>query len=65
MLGLLGIIAVVLIIYAGFLWMTARGESAQVDKAKDILKNALIGLIIITMAYGITAFVLNAIKTAV
>ena len=35
------------------------------ELAKDILKNAIIGLIIITMAYGITTFVLNAIKTAV
>jgi len=64
LLGLLGIIFVVLMVYAGFLWMTARGESDQVDKAKDIIRQAIIGLIIIMLAYAITGFVVNAIVTA-
>lgn len=61
LLGLLGVIAVILIIYAGILWMTAQGEEDKVEKAKDILKQAVIGLIIIFLAYGITTFVINAI----
>ena len=37
--------------------MTARGNDAQIKKAKDLLMNAIIGLVIITAAYSLTAFV--------
>ena len=63
-LGLLGIIFVVLMVYAGFLWMTARGEEEPVSKAKDIIKQSIIGVIIIFLAYAITGFVINAIVRA-
>jgi len=63
-LALLGIIIVVLMVYGGFLWMTAGGNTAQVDKAKQILINATIGLIITMAAYSIAYFVVNAITTA-
>lgn len=59
--GLLGVILVVLVIYAGFLWMTASGNADQVKKAKGILINAVIGIIIIMAAYAITDFVLKAV----
>lgn len=62
-LGFLGIIAVVLIIYAGFLWMTAGGDSDKVDKAKDYIKNAVMGIVIILAAYIITSFVLEQVGT--
>jgi len=58
-LGLLGIIFLVLIIYAGYNWMTAQGEEEKVTKAKDTITRAIIGLIIITAAYSITYFVFN------
>ncbi len=58
-LSFLGVIFLVLTIYAGFLWMTARGNDTQVAKAKEMLTNAVIGLVIITAAYSITAFVGN------
>ena len=61
--GLLGMVLVVLIIYAGFLWMTAQGNEEQVSKAKDILKNAVIGMIIMFAAWAITDFVINAVLT--
>lgn len=56
-LTLVGIIFLVLMVYAGYLWMTARGESDQVDKAKKIIIGTIIGLIIVLSAYAITAFV--------
>lgn len=56
-LGLLGIIFIVLIIYAGFNWMTARGDEEKVTLAKETLTRAVIGLIIIVAAYSITYFV--------
>lgn len=58
-LGLLGIIFLVLIIYAGYNWMTAQGEEEKVIKAKDTLTRAIIGLIIIVAAYSITYFVFS------
>lgn len=58
LLTILGIMFVGFTIYAGFLWMTAKGEQSQVQKARDILSNSLIGLIIVVGAYAITYFVL-------
>jgi preprotein translocase subunit SecG len=52
-LGFLGVIFLILILYAGFLWMTAQGNSDNVDKAKKLMQNAIIGLILIIAAYGI------------
>ncbi len=58
-LSFLGIIAVVLIIFAGFQWMTAGGNEEQIKKAKGLLKNAVIGLVIILMAWSITYFIMT------
>jgi hypothetical protein len=52
-LGFLGIIFVCLIIYAGFTWMTAQGDESKVEKAKNIIKNCIIGLIVLTSAWAI------------
>ncbi len=57
-LGFLGIVFLVLLLYAGFLWMTAQGEPKSVDKAKEMLKQSVIGLIIIVAAFAISNFVL-------
>lgn len=58
-LGLIGIILVVLLLYAGFLWLTAGGNEEQITTAKAIIKNAVIGLAIILSAYAIVAFILK------
>lgn len=58
-LGLIGIILVVLLLYAGYLWMTAGGNEEQIVQSKNIIKNAVIGLAIILSAYSIVAFVLK------
>ena len=60
-LGLLGIVLVVIIIYSGYLWMMAQGNAAQVDKAKAMISQAVIGMIILMAAYAISQFVLDAI----
>jgi hypothetical protein len=46
-------------IYAGILWMTAQGNDQQVTKAKTLMINSVIGIIIVFAAYAITAFVGN------
>lgn len=59
LLGLLGVIFLVLTIYAGVLWMTAGGNTDNVKKAKQILGNAVIGLILTVTSYAITYFVIG------
>lgn len=60
-LGFLGVLAVVLILYGGFRWMTAAGDSDKVDSAKKLLVNAVVGLLIILSAFAIATFVLRAL----
>ena len=62
-LGILGIIFVLLVIYAGILYMTASGDDTKVKKAKTLLTEAIIGIIIIVAAYSISAFVIGQITT--
>ena len=57
-LSLVGILFLALMVYAGYLWMTARGEDAQIDKAKKIVRSAIVGIVIAVGAYSITAFVI-------
>jgi heme/copper-type cytochrome/quinol oxidase subunit 2 len=63
-LGLLGVIFVVLLIFAGFQWMTAEGNEEKVEKAKSTITRAIIGLAIVIAAYAITYFVFNALNDA-
>lgn len=63
-LGFLGLIAISLIIYAGWLWMTAAGEEEKIEKAKKILISAVIGLIIILSAFAIASFILSRLLGA-
>ena len=58
-LGLLGIIFLIIIIFAGYRWMTASGNEESVQKAQDAIKRAIIGLIVVILAYAITAFIFN------
>ncbi len=60
-LSLLGVIFMVLMIYGGYNWMTAAGDEAKIDKAKDTIRAAIIGLIIVIAAYGISVFVISRI----
>ncbi len=63
-LGFLGIIFIVLIIWAGYNWMTASGNEEKVTKAKKSLYQAVIGLLITLSAYAITYFVFTALDSA-
>ncbi|MBU4315146.1 IPT/TIG domain-containing protein [Patescibacteria group bacterium] len=63
-LTVLGIIAVVIVLYGGFVWMTAGGDPDKVKKAKDILINGGIGLGIFLLSWAITSFVLSALLGA-
>ena len=55
-LSFLGVIFLVLMIYGGYTWMMAGGNEQQVSKARSIIINSIIGLIIIMAAWAITYF---------
>lgn len=63
-LGFLGIIAVIIILFGGFKWMTAGGNDEKVGEAKKLIIAGIIGLAIILSAYAITTFVLSSLITA-
>lgn len=63
--GILGVITLVLIIYAGFIWMTSQGKPDVINKAKKIIINAVIGLLIIILAAAITEFIFRQINKAI
>ncbi|MFA7654278.1 MAG: hypothetical protein WCX97_04555 [Candidatus Magasanikbacteria bacterium] len=56
-LALVGMIFLILMVYAGMLWMTAGGAEEKIEKAQSIVTMAVIGVAIIMAAYAITAFV--------
>jgi len=55
-LSFLGAIFLALMIFAGFQYMTAAGNEEKTKKAVDLLRDAIIGLIIILMAWAITRY---------
>lgn len=61
LLSFLGIVFMLLIVAGGFMWMTARGNDAQVKKALGLITTAVVGLIIIMSAYAITTFIADNI----
>ena len=63
-LGLLGIIMLSMILYAGFLWMTSGGDSEKVERAKLMIRNAIIGLVIILSSWGIATFIIRSLLDA-
>jgi len=60
----LGLIAVVLILLAGFKWMTAGGNEDKVGEAKKLMGAGVIGLVIILSAWGIATFILKELVGA-
>lgn len=64
-LGIMGTVLLVIIIYAGFLWMTAGGNEEQIETAKKWIKNAVIGLAIILASYAITYFIITRLMGAI
>lgn len=51
-LSLVGVVFISFLLYGGFLWMTDQGSEEQVGKAKNIIRNAIIGLVITVSAFA-------------
>lgn len=63
-LSLIGAIFFVLMFYAGYLWMTAHGQTDQVEKAKKIIAAAVIGMIVTLGAYAVSYLVVSNLEKA-
>ncbi len=63
-LGVLGVIVVGMIVYAGFLIVTAAGNEEQVGRGKKILVNSVIGVLLIFSSYAIASFIIKRIGGA-
>ena len=61
--GLGGLVAVFFIIQAGYLYMTSSGKPDQMEQAKDVLKKAILGLVIILAAITLTTILTSAYGT--
>ncbi len=57
--GFLGVVLLGYILYAGFLWMTAAGDAKKVETARDTIRNAIIGLVIMASSFAIVTFIMR------
>lgn len=57
--GIIGLLAVIMIIIGGFQYTTSAGDSGKVTKAKNTIMYGVIGLVIALLAYAIVNFVLK------
>lgn len=64
-LGFLATIFLILVIMSGYWLVTARGNDQKTEKAMSTLRRAVIGFIVVIMAYGISWLVGNLVKTSV
>ena len=59
--GVIGFIAVVVIIYGGFMYTTSAGDSNKVTKAKNAIMYGIIGLVVAMLAFAIVNFVIGGL----
>lgn len=59
-LGFLGLLAVVMVIYGGFLYVSSAGNEENVNKAKKILLYAVVGIIVIIVSFALVNSLLTA-----
>lgn len=60
-LGFLGIVAVIMVIYGGILYVTAAGNQENIDKGKKIIMYAVVGIVIILLAFALVNTLLSGL----
>jgi hypothetical protein len=65
LLGIFGALFLVLIMWGGVQYMFAQGDAEKIKKAQATLKNAILGMVIVTASYAIATYVLDALTQAV
>lgn len=63
-LAFVGVIFVLIMIYGGWLWGSARGNEEQVKEAERLIRNAVLGAIVTFATFALSRFVINAINTS-
>ncbi|OGY86202.1 MAG: hypothetical protein A2233_01045 [Candidatus Kerfeldbacteria bacterium RIFOXYA2_FULL_38_24] len=63
-LGILGLVALIIIIHSGWVWLTAAGNKEKVTEAQERIKNAVIGLIIILASYGLALWIFSTLESS-
>lgn len=63
LLGFLGVVFLLLVIYAGLKWMLSMGEAKKVESARKIIVHASVGIAVIVLSYAIVSFVLFLLST--
>ncbi len=63
-LSLVGFLLLFYLLYGGILWMTSGGDTEGVQKAKTMIQNAVVGMIILGASFAISSFVLSQLATA-
>ncbi|MFA4937536.1 MAG: pilin [Patescibacteria group bacterium] len=64
-LGLVGVVLLIMILYGGWQWMTSAGNEQKIAKAKAIFGGAVIGLFIILAAYTVTSFIMRNVYLSI
>ena len=59
-----GVVLIGMIVYGGILWMISGGEQEKIKKARGVIVNAVIGLVIVLSAFAITQFVVSSLVSA-
>lgn len=60
LLGFIGAVALLMFVYGGLLWLTSGGSADKVNKGKQVMAWAAIGLVIIFSSYGLVRLVFSA-----
>jgi len=60
-LSVLGIVFLILMLYGGFMWFNARGDTGDVKKAVQLIQQAVIGLAIVFGSYALTYFIFEQV----
>lgn len=63
-LSFMGFLFLGLVIYGGFVWMTAQGNEEKIKKAKNVITSAVIGLVVVFASYAIANAVIEALTAA-
>ncbi|OGY50838.1 MAG: hypothetical protein A3J59_03215 [Candidatus Buchananbacteria bacterium RIFCSPHIGHO2_02_FULL_56_16] len=63
-LGFLGVLAILIMLYGGFVWMTAGGNAQRIETAKKVLINGVIGLVIIFTSFMLASFIIRQLEIA-
>ena len=60
-LGIVGIILLVMFVYGGVLYATSAGNEDKLETAKKVMLYAILGIVIIALAFVLTRYIISAL----